>query len=125
VTGDLDAAVEAALVALEAAGVPRDRALVGVTDAPVRDADTWYATHVGATHDTDTAMMLHYVAREAEREADRAAQALYRGTPCPNCSSPRYALKRETDDSGSRYRILLFDECMDCEHKVAREPRRG
>jgi hypothetical protein len=115
----LAAAVGQALDVLEAAGIPRDLVVLGVTNPhdPARDG-TWYDLHVGATRDDDDATLVQLVADHIAREARRAAVALTRRESCPRCGSPRLAFDQPRDGR----RVLLFDDCLDCDYRQERHP---
>jgi hypothetical protein len=117
----LRAAVGEALHVLEDAGVPRDLVVLGVTN-PHDDSDrngTYYETHVGGSHDIDDATLLQMVAEHIAREARRAAVALTRMESCPRCESPRLAFDQPRDG----LRVLLFDDCLDCDYRQERHGR--
>jgi hypothetical protein len=120
----LAAAVEEALTTLEAAGVPRDLVVLGLSNPHVKGSDTLYDTHVSATRDWDTACLIALVARDIESEAARASRALADSNSndaCPSCGSPRWAHHQARRDSrrGERPGVYIrcWQECMDCGHK--------
>jgi hypothetical protein len=115
----LRAAVGEALLVLEDAGVPRDLVVLGVTNPHTDDtAGTWYETHVGGSHDIDNATLVQMVSEHLTREARRAAIALTRMESCPRCESPRLAFDQPRDG----LRVLLFDDCLDCDYRRERTP---
>lgn len=117
----LAAALEEALTALEAAGVPRDLVVLGISNPHVKGGDTLYDTHVSATRDWSTACLITLIARDLVREAARASQALAGPDLCPSCGSPRWAYQQARRDARAGERpgiyVRLWRECMDCGHK--------
>lgn len=113
---DLERALAAALEALEAAEVSRERAIVAVHAPFAEHEDAEYETWVGATEDTMTAVVLSMVARDLMEEAQRQAVHLTGPEPCPTCGSRRYGNVQSAHPTDSM-RIRMRDECMSCGHE--------
>jgi hypothetical protein len=119
---DLTLAIAAALKALEDCGVPGERVVLAVTAAHGDDDEgTPYETHVGRTENDDTAVSLHLLAKDLEREAQKQSMALYGAESCPVCGSPRWALERARREprEGERPGVYVesWRQCMDCGHR--------
>lgn len=116
----LDAAIADALQALEAAGIPADRAIIGVTDLYVKGEDTEYATHVGATENRRTATLIKLVTDDLAREAGYQQLATFDEDTCPECGSRRWgrrnARRPSREDESPGIYIDVWRECMSCGH---------
>jgi hypothetical protein len=115
---DVDALKEVALAALEAAGLPRSRVLLGIV-GDTDDDGTDYEAHVGATENRDDAAMLTFTAKQLVEEAQQQGAALASAERCPICASQRYGMVRRPADEGP-IRLRIFDVCMDCGHETGR-----